>query len=88
MTYFSAFDATAQIIERILLFAAGYLAFVLFALLCMVLCEIISERSCSVRAYRAASKLQKSWWPEIYGQPTEVRSRWSIVQHQHHRKIS
>jgi hypothetical protein len=88
MTYFSALNATAQIIERVLLLAAGYLACVLFALLCMVLCEIISERSWTVGAYREASKLQKPWWSEINGQPMGVRSRWSIFQHQHPRKIS
>jgi hypothetical protein len=89
MTYFSALDATAQIIERLLLLAAGYLAFVLFALVCMVLWEIISERSDMVRANSAESKVQKSGWlSEIEGRTNGVRSRWSIIQHQLPRKIS
>jgi hypothetical protein len=57
MTYFSVLDATGQVIARLLLFAAGYLAFVLLALVCLVLCEIVCDRSAIARANSAASKL-------------------------------
>jgi hypothetical protein len=81
MTYFSVLNASAQIIARLLLIAAGYLAFVLFALVCLVLCGMVSEGSGIARASGAASKLQKSeWLSEIDGQPIGVPSRWSIAR--------
>jgi|SRR5579864_314100 len=51
MTFPTAFNAMLQAIGALLLFVAGYLALILFTIICLVVAELISERAGPVRAY-------------------------------------
>ena len=49
MTFPTAFAAMLQAIGALLVFVAGYLALVLITISCLVMAELISERSRNVR---------------------------------------
>ena len=56
MTFPAAFAALLQAIGALLLFVAGYLALVLTTIICLVVAEMISERSRDVRLTDSDSK--------------------------------
>jgi hypothetical protein len=55
MTFPTAFNAMLQTIGSLLVFIAGYLALVLFTIICLVMAELISDRASVVRAYGVRS---------------------------------
>ena len=73
MTLHDSFNPMLQGIATLLIFVAGFLALVLFTVVCLVLAELISERDGLIRAYGVRSGSLDSKEPGTQRQSTWLR---------------